>query len=406
MTQKINLPIRACTCTPVAFGGGEDFFARDSGLMCRGLQSAGVSCFAVMPEPVQEGDDADLLRVPFSNLESVDWWRSLGVDLVVLYAWGSPKFRHVAAAIHRAGIFLVLNQDNGGLISPSCGWWPWLIEQRVITGAGNGLASELRFLKRALYGIVVGLLISDRLRAAHLSQGDVIACVSPIAAGHHRRWCLRWGGKDLANRVDFLPHPVCELYRWESNRVKTRRIVAVGRWNDDIQKRPELLCRVAALVMQRDKAVHLDVVGQQGRAIERWWQQLPVDLQARVKLWGRVSPAELQSIMTGAQVSYCSSSFESFHIASAEALCCGCSVVAARSNSLAALQWFVSDDSGTLVENDTAEGHADALLLELDHWRQGRREPKQLAERWIERLHASRVARQILRWFTLNKQRE
>ena len=404
MTQVTKSQIRACTCTPVAFGGGEDFFARDSGLMCRGLQSIGVTCFAVMPEPIQDDDAADLMRVPLPNLESAEWWRSLGVELVVLYAWGSPKFRHVAAAIHQAGIFLVLNQDNGGLISPSCGWWPWLIEQRVITGAGTGLASEMRFLKRAVYGIVVGLSISDRLRAAHLSHGDVIACVSPIAAEHHRRWGRRWGGDDLANKVDFLPHPVCELYRWESSATKMRRIVTVGRWNDEIQKRPALLCQVAELVLQRDDAVHFDIVGQQGRVIETWWHQLPLAQQERVKLWGRVTPAELHAIMLRAQVSYCSSSFESFHIASAEALCCGCSVVAARSNSLAALQWFVANDSGTLVDDDSVNGHVAALLQELERWHQGQRDPGLLSARWVERLHASQVAQQILQWLTKHKE--
>lgn len=402
MTKESKTDLRACTCTPVAFGGGEDFFARDSGLMCRGLQSIGVDCFAIMPEPTQVGDEADLRRVPAHDLERAEWWRSLGVDLVVLYAWGSPKYRHVAAAIRQAGIFLVLNQDNGGLISPSCGWLPWLVEQRVITGAGQGLASEVRFLKRALYGILVGRLISDRLRAAHLSQGHVIACVSPIAAEHHRRWCHRWGGENLARRVAFLPHPVCEHYHWQADAVKMKRIVAVGRWNDEIQKRPALLCRVAESILQRDALVQFDIVGKEGKVISDWWQGLPSNLQARVKIWGRVQPLELREILLRAQVSYCASSFESFHIASAEALCCGCSVVGSRSNSLAALQWFVSDDSGTLALSDTVMGHVEALLQELERWEQGQRQPQQLAERWSARLHASEVARRIIDWTASN----
>jgi hypothetical protein len=120
------------TCTPVAFGGGVDFFARDSGLMCRGLQAIGCESMAVMPGPPQDDDDSSLIRTDYGNLESPDWWKSQKLDGVVLYAWGSPKFRKVAEAIHQAGIFLVLNQDNGGLISPWAGFSGWLEEQRIM----------------------------------------------------------------------------------------------------------------------------------------------------------------------------------------------------------------------------------------------------------------------------------
>lgn len=37
------------TCTPKDFGGGPDFFARDSGLLCRGFQALGMASRAVMP---------------------------------------------------------------------------------------------------------------------------------------------------------------------------------------------------------------------------------------------------------------------------------------------------------------------------------------------------------------------
>ncbi|RYD37624.1 MAG: hypothetical protein EOP87_03200, partial [Verrucomicrobiaceae bacterium] len=124
------------TCTPVAFGGGADFFARDSGLTCRGLQAAGCDSRAVMPGPRQADDDADLIRTEYENLESAGWWKSQQLEGVVLYAWGSPRYRKVAKAIHDAGIFLVLNQDNGGLISPLAGFSGWVAEQRIMSGGG------------------------------------------------------------------------------------------------------------------------------------------------------------------------------------------------------------------------------------------------------------------------------
>ena len=41
--------MRWFTCTPFPFGGGPDFFARDSGLLCRGFRMIGVESMAVMP---------------------------------------------------------------------------------------------------------------------------------------------------------------------------------------------------------------------------------------------------------------------------------------------------------------------------------------------------------------------
>ncbi|HEY1122189.1 MAG TPA: hypothetical protein VGE67_11340, partial [Haloferula sp.] len=119
-------PARWFTCTPVAFGGGPDFFARDSGLLCRGFQALGIESRAVMPGERKPEDEPDLIRTDYRNLEDPAWWRCHDLDGVVLYAWGRPKFLRVAEAIRDAGVFLVLNQDSGGLVSPRLNlhaWW-------------------------------------------------------------------------------------------------------------------------------------------------------------------------------------------------------------------------------------------------------------------------------------------
>ncbi len=101
--------MRWFTCTPVAFGGGADFFARDSGLLCRGFEALGGESRAIMPGMPRISDDAGLSRTKYANLESTAWWKSHQLDGVVLYTWGSPVWRKIAAAIRQSGIFLVLN---------------------------------------------------------------------------------------------------------------------------------------------------------------------------------------------------------------------------------------------------------------------------------------------------------
>jgi len=387
--------MRWFTCTPVAFGGGADFFSRDSGLLCRGFQALGIESRAVMPLPGGPEDQADLIRTEYRNLESADWWRSLLLDGVVLYAWGRPKFRKVAAAIRRAGIFLVLNQDNGGLVSPLAGFGEWWKEQRILAGQGRGWRSQGRFLKLVLRGLSFELAVTDPLRAAHLRQGDVIACVSPKAAGYYRKLCRRYGGVSLAERVETIPHAVEPCLRY-SGETKSRQVVCVGRWQDVVQKRSWLLIEVIGGLVAADDRVAVEIVGTVTPELENWHCGLTKECQNRVRLRGRVDRAVLGEILGESQVLYSSSAFESFGIAAAEALCCGCSVVAGRSVSMASFEWFVSEDAGVLAASDDLAGHLQALKDELESWERGQRNPTRISQTWCGRLHADEVARRIL----------
>jgi len=60
-------------------------------------------------------------------------------------------------------------------------------------------------------------------------------------------------------------------------------------------------------------------------------------------------------------------------------------------------EWFVAENSGTLAEADDVAGHLWALERELACWEQGLRNPEQIGTLWSDRLHADRVAAQILR---------
>lgn len=387
--------MRVFTCTPVAFGGGADFFARDSGLLCRGFQAIGIQSRAVMPGERKPEDEADLIRTDFTNLESADWWKSQQLDGVVLYAWGRPKYRKVAEAIHQAGIYLVLNQDNGGLVSPLAGFNDWLEEQWILAGGERGPSAWLRFLKLSLRGLSVGLVLTDPLRAAHLKQGDVIACVSPKAAEHYRKLCRIYGGADLADRVQVIPHAVESRFHFFDKK-KRRQVACVGRWQDVIQKRPWLLMDVIAALVAEDDGVSVEIAGTATPELELWHRSLIEPQRNRVHLRGRVGRDELAEILTESQVFYSPSAFESFGIAAAEALCSGCSVVAERSVSMAGFEWFVAEDSGRLAKTDDCKGHAVALHDELDSWAKGERNAESISKIWCERLHADKVARMIL----------
>ncbi len=387
--------MRILTCTPVAFGGGEDFFARDSGLLSRGLRLLEIESHAVMPGEPQPGDLDELQRTDFRNLESAAWWKSQHADGVMLYAWGRPKFRKVAAAIHEAGIFLILNQDNGGLVSPLAGIGDWLREQWIMTGGGRGVLAWIEFVKRTLRGVTAGVFLTDPLRAAHLRNGDVIACVSPKAAEHYRKLCRMYGGGSLAARVTVLPHAVEPRFRFDG-REKQRQIACIGRWDDEVQKRPWLLMDVIDGLLAKNSDVCVVIAGKATAEMHDWHGRMDDFKRQRVQLCGRMEREALAELLADSRIFYSPSAFESFGIAAAEALCAGCSVVAGSSVSMASFEWFVSEDSGTLAEGDAVADHLAALSAELKHWDGAQRNAARISEIWCERLHAEKVAARIV----------
>jgi glycosyltransferase involved in cell wall biosynthesis len=382
--------MRIFTCTPVAFGGGPDFFARDSGLFCRGFQSIGVESRAVMPGERSPDDLSDLTRTAFANLESAEWWRSHRLDGVVLYAWGSPRFRRVAQAIREAGVFLVLNQDSGGLVSPLAGFHGWRKDQRSLSGSG------LRYFRSLAKGLTHGLLVTDPLRAAHLRHGHIIACVSPRAAQHYQRLCWFYGGVDMVDRIRCLPHAVEPRFRFSGGK-KERQVICVGRWEDRIQKRPRLLMDTIGRLVAMDEDISVAIVGNPVDKLRNWHNGLPPQQKNRIKILGMITRDELVEALGVSRVFYSPSAFESFGIAAAEALCCGCSVVATESVSMASFEWFVSEESGRLSGIDDASGHADALAAELRVWDDGERNPARISEIWCSRLHADKVALKVVK---------
>ncbi len=390
-SKNIYLPMRIFTCTPVAFGGGAEFFARDSGLLCRGFQAIGVESRAVMPGECEPEDEADLIRTDYQNLESSAWWSSQQIDGLVLYAWGRPKFHKVAAAVEAAGIYLVLNLDSGGLMSPLVGWRDWLYAQWIFGGQGRNVASWLRFSKLTLHRLVVGLLLTERLRGRHLRCGNTIACVSPGAAEYVRHLCRIHGGEELAARVAVLPHAVEPMFHY-SGRRKLRRVVCVGRWRDQVQKRTWLLEKVISELLRVDHQVMVVIAGEPNAELENWHRKLEASKRARVKLAGIVSRHELVVLLDESQVFYSPSAYESFGIAAAEALCSGCSVAAGSLVCLASFDWFVSSDSGTLARSDDFKGHLFAIQQELELWRDEKRNPVMISQIWCDRLHADHIA--------------
>ena len=385
------------TCTPRDFEGNERFFARDSGLICMGLRAMGMSSRAVVTGEPRHDDLPELLRVDQARIHSPDWWRNTGATGVILYAWGRPEYTPLVSAIHEAGLDLILSQDSGGLASPLCGLCPWLKERWWASGRA-GLLKVPLFLCRVAKALTYGLYTLDYRRKQQFLMGTWITPVTPGATARYRRLCRIYRGRSLAAKVVLLPHPITEdcLWRSEEGIQKEDRMVAIGRWKDEAQKRTKLMVASISLILKRRHSVKITIIGEPSRVLEKWLESLPCSMRERVELIPFAVHEEIVAILKRSRVFFCPSAFESFSIAAGEAVCCGTTVVGERSASLPGLRWFTHDGGGTLVEEASPCAMAAGVLRELDAWDAGERNPEELSRRWGERIHAQAVGSRIV----------
>ena len=204
---------------------------------------------------------------------------------------------------------------------------------------------------------------------------------------------------NLVRKLILVPHPVSPLmgYRGEP---KERKILVVGRWEkaDAAQKDPNLTMKVLGAFLAAFPGWTAEVVGRGSGNLRVLTADWAAAARERLSLSDYLDHAELIQRYTNSRILFCASRYESFHISSAEAVCCGCSVVVARHPLLASTAWFTTESSGTLAPSRRSGDLIKALQTEADQWERGHRAPMAIAAIWSAQLHAPEVAANLLRW--------
>ncbi len=395
------------TCTPVSFVGDERFFARDSGLLCKGFQEIGVDCRAIMPLPEWPGDHTDdLIRTDHRNLRNPDWWRSLNGEGVVFYGWGAGKYAPIAKAIKAAGLHLVSHMDTAGMLGILNGVAEYASSQwRITQGESNSrIKGANRFALKLGYAFTIGLFRNDMRRASHLRQADIIGAISPVAVERISRICRVYGGDELARRVSLIPHPNAPYMTYDPAIPKEQLLVAVGRWDDLKIKGTSLLMETCERVLADDAHLRIEIYGTIPPAVEKWHGALADSQRDRIELAGRLPNSGITRALQRARVVLCTSLREGYHTVSAESLCCGASVVGPDVPEIPSLKWFTDGPYGRLAPR-RGDALAEAVMAELAAWDSGERDPAHLSSHWASLLHAPSVARRILELVEKRKSR-
>lgn len=386
------------TCTPISLPGDEQrHFTRDTGLLCKGFQQIGVDSKNIMALPWFENDNTvDLIRVEYSKFEDHEWWRSLNGDGVVLYGWGMGKYLNIAAAIKRAGLFLVSSIDASGLISPYVSPIDYirLIYGKRIAQNGPILGAAIATASVAKNSIPVLL---DIPRLQHLAHADVITMVTPQGVEIMKGLARRFGYPELEERIHYLPHPQLNYFKYDG-RPKENMVLTVGRWDHSawFQKNPKLFVASIGKFLETRTDYRSVIIGSEVSCLEPLIEKNCSKVADRIELIPYISSDKLVDYYCRAKISCWSSRHEGQQNTGAQALCCGSSVVSTTGIAMSCFAHYSSRSSGRQAIRNTPQYLADALSMEATAWDEGHRDPSAISSAWSEEFHVGYVTNRIL----------
>lgn len=325
-----------------------------------------------MPLPFYDGDRMDhLIRTEYKNLKSVAWWKSLGIDALVLYSWGAPKYLPIARAVKKAGIKLMIHMDCTDDIVGSYADNTPLLKQ---------VAKHIRYK------------LADIFRVWHLKQADIIT-MGETAAKHLSTHLFY--GKWLIEKLFPTPCPVSPLCKYNGEEKKDT-ILCIGRWDDVVQKRPIFMMQALEHYYKTGGTAITKIFGNITDKLKEFHSRLPSQIAEKIHLCGYIANHQLRLQYKEAKIILCSSNYEGSHNVSAETLCCGGSVVTTnKPKSLRNLLWYTTKNSGTISQKDTPESLAQAIHREIAEWASGKRNPYTIAEAWQPYFHVDKVFSKI-----------
>lgn len=388
--------VRVYTCTPVCFQGDYWFFTRESGLFSRGLKNLGIESISVMPGPAKPDDEDCLLRVPYEQLESQDFWGSLGLDGLILYSWAAPRYLKIARAVSTAGIPLLVNVDSCGLVSRPANprlWWQYLLP--YLFRKSNSPFEAARLVSQILDNC--GIYRVARRRLATYEAATVACGVSPMATEWLQREALHLGKSHLVQKIRYLPHPQMRMFSF-TGELKENLILSVARWEktDWPQKNPAVLLDALDKFLGAYPAWRACIIGSgASHLVSRLGRHGLANL-GRCEFIDFLQPEKLVPFYRKAKIGVWSSRSEGQIGAGAQALCCGCSVVAGNSGTLSCFHHYVSRESGRLALGMNSDALAEALKLEAQAWEMGERDPERISRIWTAEFHSANVASKAL----------
>ena len=377
---------------PIPYHEGS-FWTRDSGLVVLALRRMGYEAWMVaLGDATATPGDFPILCVTLEQLQHPEWWQGQQPDAVVLNTWSAPRYDAIRVAALAATPVVVERLDTDGVRSARL--FPGRFIIRTWSNYRDSLARRWRWLAGGLTAARFSLLylfpsLVDAKMVKTMNRLRGLIAESPVARTRMLQMLALHSPAQLP--IEVIPHPVNEDVIRYAGLPKENQIISVGRWGAEQKDFPQVH-RILRAFLTAHPDWKASIIG--GGRPDRYRSAAPEEWERRVVYHEFMNHRDLAVEYNRSKIYLLASRYESFCIAAAEALCCGCSVVG--SDNVATSSYFAELNSGTVAVNRSVQAFSQALDQELTSWTSGERDPLAVSRAWSERTGATRVAEQTL----------
>jgi len=270
---------------------------------------------SVAGQPSHSSNDPVLWASP-SDVRNPSWWQSRKPDLVILGLWTRPKYDPIRRAALSATARVIERADSDGMRTASCGLINYAKRRydyfRDRTYRWPAFLSAPASILYSLASILATPWIETRL-AKTLKLLPALTVETPQANERWKKLAIKLGVG--ATRIHFIPHPVqTDIFKPDPAISKKKQVISVGRWNSYQKNLPLLIETLTAFLRENPSWTALIV----GSGLSQ------IHPHRGIVFSSPLTPAELAWRMQESKVVLSTSRYESFGLAIAEALCCGC----------------------------------------------------------------------------------
>lgn len=349
---------------------------RDAGLLWEYLNRTGTPTALVTQrnESLKDLGGQVIAGCPEDFASSL-WWRErVPGDVVIAYTWLEKSYDEIVRAMQAAGKLVVLKLDSDGIVSPSVNFSRYLTRRWHTSRRAFGTRSAV--LATVKTGIkMLGRPFYDQRIAQRVNQVAGVIIESPKAREHLLRFSSR------PETVRWIPNPVKgPEISYEGNK-KIPLIIAVGRWEDP-SKNGRVMVAALSEVMQQWPRYQAVIVGTGFEHIRHW--------PSSIRYVGRQSHDQVLAWMREARIVFQPSLWESYGLAVAEGLCCGCTFVGTP---LESFDFFsMGGTCGTVAHGFRHQPVVAALDAEIRQWEKGNRQAERIRMMWTTRTDPATIA--------------
>ncbi len=278
------------------------------------------SAASKIKNPTSEIPEEPVLWASPSQVRDKEWWKDHHPDLVVLGLWTRPKYDPIRRAALSATSRVIERADSDGMRTASCGLLTYAKRRfdyfRDRTYQWPSPLSIPASIFYSFASILATPWIEFRLKKT-LELLPSILVETPLATALWKRLASRLGVNPA--RIHHVPHPIqTDIFKFDPAIQKKNQIISVGRWESYQKNLPLLLKTLRKFLDQNPDWTSL-VIG----------SGLPAKSpHPRMTFLPPTDSTHLALLMQESKIFLSSSRYESFGLASAEALACGTLVVA------------------------------------------------------------------------------